>query len=593
MLMRDMKESFCRPGRLATLVSMAAIVAASATMTLANGGDDDDWDTGEDCLRRPTCEIQGLERGANGDVMYIPECVSDGPYDASHRCEASFNAWVDLQCEDSENMRIRYRVNGALVETRNLDDLPVRQQAHFEIPNFHQYEEGDRIRVKIRVIDRDNDTWTECLFWVEVICGRKPICRFNGEEMDDDHNRPRNRPVVIYDVKPGDILPVIEVCAKSRCGERARVEMFARPPFMKPAGHIKGGRDRWVCLETKADDVVESGFAEGTYWAKFRCSDVKSGRSRVLIVGYRYTDPEPEPESCDDLPVCEVLEGSSITVDAGMTGLLTVCGSTTCDECDVSIAMTDGPAFVTLYESDVPGADDGVCDSYMVSPGADDAGSHMVTFTVTDCNGATSECAVEVIVPEPDPLRACTENEEALPNDTFADASVIDSGECVDAFGVNIYGVLETPVFVNGDVDYYRIVGLTPDETYIATIVAGMNSEHGFTDTMLGWLVADGVLMTKDDNSGPLAGYSMITFTADSEGVATLAITGHGDDDFNGMMDPSMAFEEYGSGGYMLSIRAAQGDTMPVEQQADLNADGVVDTGDLGILLGLFGATSN
>jgi len=32
---------------------------------------------------------------------------------------------------------------------------------------------------------------------------------------------------------------------------------------------------------------------------------------------------------------------------------------------------------------------------------------------------------------------------------------------------------------------------------------------------------------------------------------------------------------------------------MPLERQADLNGDGVVDTGDLGVLIGLFGTTSN
>ena len=78
-----------------------------------------------------------------------------------------------------------------------------------------------------------------------------------------------------------------------------------------------------------------------------------------------------------------------------------------------------------------------------------------------------------------------------------------------------------------------------------------------------------------------------------SIGVATLAITGHGDDDFNGMMDGSMEYEEYGFGGYMLSIRAAAPESMPLEEQADLNGDGVIDTGDLGVLLGLFGNSSN
>jgi len=564
-------------------VSSGAAYAVSVQVRAVDGISDQDV---EDLLeedeeasenRVSGCDLKPLCEFPDGDRVYIEpgqESVTI-PFKADALCDSTLTFTLFLFIDDQLEFFFPFFD----------DDEP--RCFELTIYELEDLQAGESIEVKVKVVDNRFLTYSTCSVTIEVMCDSPPVCYYDGERFTPGSRIP------VFDVTTGDILPVYEVCAESACGGRARIEMYARPPFLEPIGHRKGGVGEKVCIETRADDVVEGGYAEGTYWAKFKCTDLDTGRVSEFAVGYRYTDPEPEPESCDDLPVCEVLEGSSITVDAGMTGLLTVCGSTTCDECDVSIAMTDGPAFVTLYESDVPGADDGVCDSYMVSPGADDAGSHMVTFTVTDCNGATSECAVEVIVPEPDPLRACTENEEALPNDTFADASVIDSGECVDAFGVNIYGVLETPVFVNGDVDYYRIVGLTPDETYIATIVAGMNSEHGFTDTMLGWLVADGVLMTKDDNSGPLAGYSMITFTADSEGVATLAITGHGDDDFNGMMDPSMAFEEYGSGGYMLSIRAAQGDTMPVEQQADLNADGVVDTGDLGILLGLFGATSN
>ena len=60
------------------------------------------------------------------------------------------------------------------------------------------------------------------------------------------------------------------------------------------------------------------------------------------------------------------------------------------------------------------------------------------------------------------------------------------------------------------------------------------------------------------------------------------------------MMDASMPYEVYGYGGYMLSIRegVADGD-LPIERRADLNGDGVIDTGDLGILLGLFGISTN
>ena len=148
---------------------------------------------------------------------------------------------------------------------------------------------------------------------------------------------------------------------------------------------------------------------------------------------------------------------------------------------------------------------------------------------------------------------------------------------------------------MTGDVDYYRFTGLTPDGIYTATIVAGMNGDNGFTDTMLGWLAAEGVVVAMDDNSGPRSVYSKIEFIADENGAATLAVTGHGDDDFNGMMSGGMDYESYGFGGYMLSVRGLNEDIgeQPLERKADLNGDGVVDTSDLGMMIGVFGALSN
>jgi hypothetical protein len=183
----------------------------------------------------------------------------------------------------------------------------------------------------------------------------------------------------------------------------------------------------------------------------------------------------------------------------------------------------------------------------------------------------------------------CTEDEAQTHNDKFADAMVVDAGDCVDEIGSSLYGSLDTPMFINGDVDYYRVTGLEPGSVYEATIVAGMTPDHVFTDTMLGWFVDDGRAVAVDDNSGPLLGYSKVSFSADGSGAATLAVTGHGDDDFNGIMDPSMPYEMFGFGDYQLSIALVEQAEGPLERRADFNSDGIVDTADLSVMIAGFG----
>ena len=56
-----------------------------------------------------------------------------------------------------------------------------------------------------------------------------------------------------------------------------------------------------------------------------------------------------------------------------------------------------------------------------------------------------------------------------------------------------------------------------------------------------------------------------------------------------GGRDMPMPYDEYGEGDYMMLIRAEEPGTMPLERQADLNGDGIVNTADLGMLIGVFG----
>ncbi len=532
---------------------------------------DEDEDASQD--RSDRCEIRPFCDFPDGDRVYVNP--------GQDSVTIPFKA--DALCPETRSFTLFFFIDDYLIFLFPYLDKDQPRCFDFTLDGLGDLEPGDSFDFTIKVLDNRALTYTHCTTTIEVHCNEPPACYYNGGLVAQRTEMP------IYDAVVGEALPVMEFCAESRCGNRARVEMFSRPPFMEPIGHRKGGMGEKVCIETKANDVVEGGFAPGIYWAKFRCVDLGSGEESVFEVGYRYFPPVDDG-SCDDPPVCEIAGDGPLTVLAGESGTFTICGSSPCDDCDVAIGEVSLPGFVTFVPVDeAAGLGDDVesCAVYSVDPVAGDEGEHIAIFSVTDCNGVSSECSIDISVPAP--LLACAENEDQLPNDSYDDASVVDAGDCVDGFGVNLYGVLDAPVFMNGDVDFFRVVGLLPGATYEATIVAGMNSENAFTDTMLGWLTDVDVIVATDDNSGPLRGYSKLAFVADGDGVATLAITGHGDDDFNGSMDGSMSYEEYGFGGYMLSIRVEEVDEMPIERQADLNGDGVVNTADLGMLIGVFG----
>ncbi|MCB9838967.1 MAG: hypothetical protein H6813_06470 [Phycisphaeraceae bacterium] len=574
MLMDKDSWDLCRLTRAAAVTTLGAVLTIGAGHALAS--DDDE------CDNRPNCEIVGLV-GEGMDAYVEIECANDS--DTGMIC-----VYVDGTCPDSDRLRVRLKRGSNTVETKYVTDEGNPVEVCFEV-NLCDREDGYRSENwKIEVKDEDgSDRSEECRFDIIVRkgCDKLPACYFGGHQCDSGPEDVRTEYMMaMYQVKTGDILPELELCARSHCDDYniSRVELFARPPFMDPIGATKG--PHMVCISTRANDVVEGGFAEGTYWAKFKCSDVTAGTYRIIKVGFVYTDPMEE--DCTDPPTCEVMEGTDISVDAGSSTTITVCADSPCGHCGATQLATDIPGFVSVSDTGEN------CVGYSIAPGMDDAGDYTATFTATDCEGRTTDCVVNIHVGAPAPIVTCTEEEAQSPNDTFADATVVNAGDCTDTHGTILFGVLDTPVFMNGDVDYFRVTGLQPGVSYEATIVAGLNTDNVFTDTMLGWFVAEGVAVAVDDNSGPMRGYSKIAFTADENGVATLAVAGHGDDNFDGHMASGMPYDEFGRGGYMLSIRTenAGGNEMPIERQADLNGDGVVNTSDLGILIGLFGATN-
>jgi len=176
----------------------------------------------------------------------------------------------------------------------------------------------------------------------------------------------------------------------------------------------------------------------------------------------------------------------------------------------------------------------------------------------------------------------------------------------------NTTGVLRTC----RDVDYLRLDNLVPLCDYCFTQIGGIDCECRPTDTLVGWFDKLGHLIQLSYDWDNDTGYSELCFTADSHGVAILAVTGEGDEDFDGMHDGGPRDiiycdeREWGHGVcgcWTFAIRtiAPHGegspmgpdDGLPSEAElllmamdrGDINQDGTTDTADLGILLGNFG----
>ena len=171
------------------------------------------------------------------------------------------------------------------------------------------------------------------------------------------------------------------------------------------------------------------------------------------------------------------------------------------------------------------------------------------------------------------------------------------------------------------DVDFFCIKDLVPLCEYCVTTVGGIDCECKPTDTLLGWFDKNMALIDLDDESGPVPGYARLCVTADIDGRARIAVTGSGDEDFDGYLDgqffntgaqgvgraptecPDFLKGHGVCGCYTLDIRVNHPHTdneNPDEAQlqnamshGDINLDGDTNTADLGILLGNFGWASS
>jgi hypothetical protein len=117
--------------------------------------------------------------------------------------------------------------------------------------------------------------------------------------------------------------------------------------------------------------------------------------------------------------------------------------------------------------------------------------------------------------------------EEVEPNDSFGGAQIL-PGDFFDLYGAGaVEGFLG-----EGDVDFYKVS--LPADVLVTASVFDFTPEEGFdNDSLLGVFSPDGLLFDEDDDDGP--GFlSSIHFFPDVAGVWAFAVTGFGDDDYNG-----------------------------------------------------------
>ncbi|MCB9839062.1 MAG: hypothetical protein H6813_06960 [Phycisphaeraceae bacterium] len=170
------------------------------------------------------------------------------------------------------------------------------------------------------------------------------------------------------------------------------------------------------------------------------------------------------------------------------------------------------------------------------------------------------------------------------------------------------------------DVDFLQLENLVPLCDYCFTQVGGIDCECRPTDTLVGWFDKLGEIIALSYCWDLDTGYDELCFTADSQGRACVAITGEGDEDFDGHRDagPRAVVEcdqrEWGHGvcgcwTFALRVIGLHGEggqpmgpddgnpddtdiILNAMNHGDINLDGITNTADLGILLGNFGWTA-
>ncbi|MCB9849002.1 MAG: PD40 domain-containing protein [Phycisphaeraceae bacterium] len=270
---------------------------------------------------------------------------------------------------------------------------------------------------------------------------------------------------------------------------------------------------------------------------------------------------------------------------------------------DGLIVNGDGTLSVRIGVTGRPDGLDGVFNGLFLNSAHGQLGAFRLTVTFKNINGAP-------IVPIGFPTSAPLEN-PVVYEDVFITGS--------EAFRINYTAPLGTAkvdvqidnvvasTTVCDDVDFITIRGLVPLCDYCITQVGGIDCECRPTDINMGWFDKLGEIILTDDNSGPVPGYADLCVVADINGRATIAITGTGDDNFDGLADawedasgrasvecPELRHGHGVCGCWTVCVmvtgpHGGSAASVGVDEQralGDLNTDGRVDSADLAILLG-------
>jgi hypothetical protein len=422
---------------------------------------------------------------------------------------------------------------------------------------------------EFEIEDLGNGLKTTCSVGIEVVCHLEPFCSFSeagpisvavGEEID------------------------LEFCGVTACnGHRARIEMSSRPPFITPAGHQKGGVDQEICLPIKGTPRPGD---EGSWRVKVMVRDLDTGVEtecdiQIIVTG----------ASCVQPPTCSVEPGEFIGAAPGAEVALTVCAEPGCPDGVITLEAIELPGFCDEIPRAVGGMGEAVCAPILCTVPNDTApGEYPVRFLATDTtSGLTTECTATIVVGNQ--VRGCFEQE---PNNMLTICTTLDADGCLN---LNDCGS-----FVDGylgesgdDRDYYCITGLEPGAIYNALIVGGIGSGGEPTCAALACLDESGMVI-EVTNTGPMGmGRPSLPCLADDSGRIHVAISGCSDLDLDGQDDnpPVGAIGGIGHGSrgsYQLLVSPIEVfDNASLACHADMNGNGIVDTADLGMLIGIFG----
>lgn len=422
--------------------------------------------------------------------------------------------------------------------------------------------------IDFEIKDSINGIVTPCSVEIIVLCSDPPICTFTeqgpikvavGEEID------------------------FEFCGVAVCdGHKARIEMTSRPPFIDPAGHQKGGPDELLCLPIQGTPGPE----DVGYWnVRITTEDLDTGIESECSIQIIVTGPD----LCEAAPICEIEQGDEINTTPGDSVGIDFCALSMCEGGSVLVELAEAPEFCGPFEPVLGATGEEVCVTLDCAIPADaEFGEYTVRFRVTDQdNGTTSDCELTLNVGGPSGL-ACLEEE---PNDDFSTCTFLDINDCANlGCGSSVIGVLGTS---GDDVDYYCFSGLAPLTDYQITIISGVDCDGAPTCASIGCLDANGEVISASSSGGPVQGYPAISCASDANGFIQIVVSGCNDLDFDGMTDDiERGGIGHGSrGSYQMAISPLTPTAINMACHADMNGDGIVDSSDLGMMIGVFGET--